>query len=152
MNKKNRKKSFSSPKNAMTGGLRLFAGALFGVGVGILSLLAMLVMFASLCLSLKQPLGVISPLALTSIYLSAFLCGFCALRYNQGNAILLCGATSGVAFYVVLRIIFLLFSYFSGDSAAAPFALALRLAIIPIAFVGALCASKKSVRRRKKKF
>lgn len=81
---------------------------ILGTALGILIFLAMLTLFSCILLATDNPHNYPFPLSLFSIYASAFFGGFIAVKRNGGRDALLCGALTGIAFTLVLCLIFLI--------------------------------------------
>ena len=126
----------------------LLQSALFGALFGILA--AVLLLFAATAIgyATADPCSLTMPLALTALYLSAFVSGFAALRRNRAMA-LVCGSFSGLFLMLVFLVLSLLLRNHSDASFSTPVALLLRAVMIPCAAIGGYCGlSRKASKKR----
>lgn len=144
--KTRRKKNASSLKSVPSFG-SLLQSALFGAFVGLLSAGILALAATLLCYRSNDPTAYLMPLALATLYLSAFLAGFAALKRHR-TAVLPCALLSGLA----LSLFFLVLSFFWQGTAEPSFSPALawvlRILTLPAAALGGFCGRERQKKRR----
>jgi len=107
--------------------------------VWLLSAAVLLSIFCTVSLSMRDPDGVIKPLSLCALYLSAIIGGMAAVRFS-GDGIL-SGTLSGL---ITAAIVFALSALPLTDSSfSLPLSLILTLLIIPASAVGSILGHKR---------
>lgn len=152
MKKKFSESKASAGKKEFSLGVRILTGTAFGVGVGLLSLSALLLAFAVLCLFTKNPHVMITPLSFAAIYLSSFISGLFTAKRNKSSSVLLCGVLSGACFAALLWLIFFLLGFVGLEGDGSGYSLIFRLLIIPASVIGSLCSLKQSNHKKRRKF
>ena len=151
------KKKFSNVKSSggkkdFSGGAKIAMGVAFGVGAGLLSLCALLLIFSALCLMSNNPHAMIAPLSLTAIYVSAFIAGLLCAKRNGSSSVLICGLLEGICFCALLWFIFFAVGLSGSEGENLKNAFIWRLLMIPVSVLGALCTLKHPSPKRRKKY
>ena len=150
------KKNFSVQKSKgskkdFSKGTKLAMSVAFGLGGGLMSLAALLLVFSVLCIMTKDPHAIMTPLSFAAIYLSAFIVGILCAKRNGSSYILVCGVLGGICFALLLRGIFFLLGIAGFVSAGDQNTFIWRMMIIPASMLGSLCSLKHSTPKRRKK-
>ena len=144
------KKGASQKKHTARSGI-LISSAL-GLCGAFIALLALLTIFSLIGLATSNPHSLISPASLATLYLSAFLGGFIAIKKNKGHDPLLCGLICGVIITACyLGVFFILGFVLRSDS--APISWLYRALLIPSSVLGSLlgASKKRSISKKRKK-
>lgn len=137
------KKSVKAHKISDKGqGRKLLSSSLFGICIGFICMLALLIIFSAICLAIPNPHPLIFPLCLFSIYSSAFFSGFSAVKRNGGRDALLCGSLTGVAYMMIFWLVFATTKFMLKEEGAATLSFILKLLLIPTALAGAFSGLK----------
>ena len=128
--------------------------SVFGMGIAVAALLALLSIFSIIGLASEKPHSLLSPISFFSIYASAFLGGFVAIKKNKERDALLCGALCGVFIMLAYSVTFWLVGIIlNADS--TPISWLYRAIIIVCALLGAIIGvnktHKKSIRRKRRR-
>ena len=142
------KKQFHSKNNERNLIFGILLSAVAGSVAGIASFMLLLAIFSAICMASSTPLSLVMPATLSSIYLSAFICGFfCAKKSNKYSP-WLCALLGTIFFYMML---FLLSLPFAAEGTLRH-AFLFRLIIIPCSALGTLCGSKKPSSKHKNRY
>jgi putative membrane protein (TIGR04086 family) len=144
---KKTQKSKSSPPFAK----KIMISSLFGMLAGISSLFAMLLIFSAICMMLRDPHPLILPLCFFSIYASAFLSGFFAVKRNGGKEALWCGILCGAMFITLLWIASFIIDMFVGASQPQATGIVCKLLCLPATVVGAFGGLAKNSKKGRPK-
>ena len=132
---------------------RLLYATLWGNIAGLISMIAMLALFSALCTLMPSPHALITPLCFFSIFTSAFLTGLFGVKRNGGRDALICGGICGVAYMLLLWLIFALIGVISGDSGQSTASFIWKLCVPPCSLAGGFFGLKNgNVKSRKRKF
>ena len=115
---------------------------LIGVGITLL--------FSAVIYSLSDPCRYITPVSFCILYISAFLGGFLSASIHRGSA-LLCGALYAAFMLGTMLIVSLLFNGSYATDHSLPLAVGLRGIAAALAIVGAMIATHKRPKKRKRK-
>ncbi len=141
-NKPPRSRSHASKKSGIVG------ACVFGVAVGLIFAIALLLIFSAVSLGSGDPDALISPLSLAAGGVSFFTAGFAASK--KRSAPLPCGALSGAMLCAVLWLISILLGDSVSSAHSPPQALLIRLAFIFVAVVGALIGTNSKGKRKRR--
>ena len=125
----------------------------FGLCGAVIILLIILVIFSFVGLAISEPHTLLSPVAQSALYLSAFFGGFIAIKKNKGRDALLCGLVCG-CFITVLYLIVFWISGLILDADSEPLSWLFRILIIPSSILGSFLGTikdKKIPTKRKRK-
>ena len=128
--------------NEINQGKKILSNALFGVCIGFLCMLALLVIFSAICLALPNPHPLIIPLCAFSIYASSFASGFSGVKRNRGRDALICGGLTGIAYMLILWLVFAIIKFSTGEQGETALSFILKLLTIPTAILGAFSGLK----------
>ena len=144
----------TAPAEGGLGGMTaLLSSCAAGAGGGLLSALILCLGGALICSLSSDPHGLILPLSLAALYLSALLGGGIALRRHK-SAPLLCGALCGAMMLLTLLLLSLFFDEKTEGSLSPALSLLLRALIPFFSILGARMAVKRRVgtgRKRRKR-
>ena len=146
-----KKRAHEKKRTSKSGAL---VASAFGAGMAFALLLALLATFSIIGLAAENPHSLLSPISFFSIYASAFLGGFIAIKKNKGRDTLLCGALCGVltmlAYSVALWVAGIIL-----DAESTPISWLYRAIIIVCAILGSIIGvnktHKKSIRRKRRR-
>ncbi len=124
----------------------ILSASVFGVLVGLIITVALLIVFCLVCLNSKNPDSLISPLALTINAVAYFAAGFAASK--KRSAPLPCGALSGAILCAVFFVISLALKDLHSAFSAPSIAILLRLVSVFISIIGALIGANCGKNRR----
>ena len=96
----------------------------------------------------SDPLTLVFPMSLLSLYISSFLSGFLCMR-KMHEGVLLCGIFSGGIFMLLYMFISLFLPNELSSSHSLPISLLLRLLMIVFSLFGAYAARSRGKKRRK---
>ncbi len=120
-----------------------------GTLVGIAAVLALALLLSYLLYQTADPGKYVTPVALSALYISAFIGGFTSSRLNKGSA-LLCGVSVGAMLTVLTFLLSLAVNgRLSADYGLAG-SLALRAAIIVCSVIGAYVGAMKKEQNKKR--
>ncbi len=134
---KSRKKS----KKRSASSLSLFPACFYGMGIGMVTSVILLIVFTAICTANSNPERLMTPLAMVTNVISYFICGFCASRRCKGA--LPVGAVSGV---MLSAFFFLVSMFIGGDFGnlfSLPISLMIRLSLIAVCIFGAVLGANK---------
>lgn len=126
----------------------LCKNAALGTAISLLCAFSLSLVATLLCLRSGDPLKMILPFGLASLYLSALLGGIITVR-RHGESSLLCGALCGLFLLVFFWIVSLLFKGENSFSLLLTFLLRLLTPLFSI--LGALLGQKRTTRRPHRK-
>lgn len=133
-------------------GKELLFSTVFGTCTGLICMLGFLMIFSAICMMLPNPHPLISALCFFSIYASSFFSGFAAVKRNGGKDALICGALCGVAYILILWLLFAIIQAVFGEKNDNTTSLIIKLCILPATLLGAFSGLKgKQAKRPKRK-
>jgi putative membrane protein (TIGR04086 family) len=141
----------SKPKNESAGITQLIKAVAYGAGAGLLCFLCLLLVFSAISMKAGNPHALMTPLSLTSLYVSSFVCGIVCARKNAKKSLLLSALISGTCFTALLCAIFLLSGSLlpSGENIKGAFIF--RLLMIPCSLLGAFSTARRGSQRKRKR-
>lgn len=145
------KKRAPQKKNTSKSGLLI--SSVFGVFGSVIILLMILVIFSFVGLAISEPHTLLSPVAFSALYLSAFFGGFIAIKKNKGRDALLCGLVCGC----FITVLYLLLFWIAGlifDTDSTMLSWIFRILILPASVLGSFLGTikdKKIPAKRKRK-
>lgn len=125
-------------------GKQILFSSLFGMGVGILCMIALIIAFSAVCMMLPDPHPFILPLCFFLLYASAFAAGFAGVKRNKGSDALLCGSLCGVMLMAILWLAFTLLDIPLGTDSVGALSFIPKLIMIPFSLAGAFLGLKGS--------
>ncbi len=121
-----------------------------GTGIALVVALLLCLSAAGAAYSGDDPNSLTGAFGLVSLYISAFVAGFAAVKIN-GSEALICGTFSGCLLSLVLVVISLFFGNEYSTGYSVPLMLVLRMAAVLMALLGAFAALHKSKTGHKRK-
>lgn len=145
-------KRFHSKSTDTTQVVKILLSLGTGAVIGFACFLLLLGLFSAILLASPTPLKFVTPAALASIYLSAFVCGFFCTKKSDKCYPLVCSLLAPICFYMLLYIFSLPFGVTIAQADTSKYALLLRLLVLPCSLLGSLCGSRTAPKKRKKRF
>lgn len=126
----------------------LIQSALFGALIGLLSATLLLFAATAVCYATADPAALATPSALISLYLSALIGGFAALRRHRSLA-LACGSLCGMFLMLVFLALSLLLRNQIDNGFPFTISLLIRVLMIPVAAFGGYLGLPRNTRKKR---
>ncbi len=149
---KKSKKSDFGHKSEHSGAKGMLFSALFGNCISFASFIAFILILSGICLCVDNPHTIVLPLCLVSLYASAFVGGFAAIKKNRGADALLCSGLSGAMLTAELWMVFAILKKAFGITQMLSMSTVFKLIIIPMTVIGGLVSLSGSNKKPKRKF
>ncbi len=132
----------------VSGTKKILLCSIFGAVAGLVSMLALILIFSAAALSFEYPHEFLTPLSLFSLWAAAFIGGLLATRKNGGTA-LLCGALNAVLMLLSLKLILMILPLSNSGAAPTLTPKLLSLGAIPFSALGAFLGIPQSKKKSK---
>lgn len=144
----NKRKRATDCRANSSGIKHLLYSSLFGAGMGICIMLAIILLASALCTMLDDPHKFVSPLCIFSVFSAAFFAGLIARKKNKSMT-LLCGAVCGMIILVFIWILSAILKIGFQSNSTTTSSFILDALIIPTTCFGAIIGSSSDKNSRR---